>query len=103
MFGRYSLDEKGLSFAGGDFDTSRYKTFTPDKDNIIPITDEMYFEDDIVGRTIELIKLVFGEEYVEENLEFIADTLTRRRNETARERIRRYFLKEFYKDHVRIY
>ncbi len=103
MFGRYSLDEEGLIFAGGEFDLNNYETFKPDKDNIIPITDEMYFEDDIVGRVIKLVKLIFGEEHIEDNLEFIADTLTRKRNETARERIRRYFLKEFYKDHVRTY
>lgn len=103
MFGRYSLAEEGLAFAGGKFDLNNYVTFKPDKDNIIPITDEMYFEDDIVGRVIKLVKLIFGEEHVEDNLEFIADTLTRKQNETARERIRRYFLKEFYKDHVRTY
>lgn len=103
MFGRYSLDEEGLVFAGGEFDFTNYQTFKADKENIIPITDEMYFEDDIVGRVIELVKVIFGEEFIEDNLAFIADTLTRRRNETARERIRRYFLKEFYKDHVRTY
>ena len=92
-----------MVFAGGEFDPSRYKSFAPDEENVIPITDEVYFEDDIVGRIVNLVKIIFGEDHVEANLEFIADTLKRRRNETARERIRRYFMKEFYKDHVRTY
>lgn len=103
MFGRYSLEEDGLVYAGGEFDSTRYKSFTPDQENIIPITDKQYFEDDIVARVIELTKLIFGETHLENNLAFIADTLTRRRNETSRERIRRYFLREFYRDHVQIY
>src|SRR5699024_3998417 len=77
MFGRYSLDEKGLAFAGGEFDKTRYGSFTPDEENIIPVTDKQYFEDDIVARVIELTKLIFGDTYLEENLTFMADTLTR--------------------------
>ncbi|WHY83728.1 BREX-1 system adenine-specific DNA-methyltransferase PglX [Siminovitchia fortis] len=103
MFGRYSLDEEGLVFAGGEFDLGRYETFVPDADNVIPIADEMYFEDDIVSRFVDILKIVFGDEHLEDNLDFIADTLTRRANETSRQRIRRYFLKEFYKDHLQIY
>lgn len=63
----------------------------------------MYFEDDIVSRFVDILKIVFGDEHLEDNLDFIADTLTRRANETSRQRIRRYFLKEFYKDHLQIY
>ncbi|MFD1363336.1 BREX-1 system adenine-specific DNA-methyltransferase PglX [Lentibacillus salinarum] len=103
MLGRYSLDEEGLAYAGGEFDSSKYQSFQPDPDNVIPIADDVYFEDDIVGRFITILKTVFGEETLEENLDFIADALTRKVNETSRERIRRYFLKEFYKDHVKIY
>lgn len=103
MFGRYSLDEEGLAFAGGEFTMDKYQTFKPDAENIIPITDDVYFEDDIVYRFIDFLKTVFGDDHLEENLDFIADTLTRKSNETARQRIRRYFLKEFYKDHVRTY
>ncbi len=103
MFGRYSLDEEGLVFAGGEFDLDRYERFKPDADNVIPIADEMYFEDDIVARFVSILNNVFGEESLEENLDFIADTLTKRANETSRQRIRRYFLKEFYKDHLQIY
>lgn len=103
MFGRYSLDEEGLVFAGGEFDLGRYESFKPDADNVIPIADEMYFEDDIVARFVLILKNVFGEGSLEENLDFIADTLTKRANETSRQRIRRYFLKEYYKDHLQIY
>ncbi|MBU8565665.1 BREX-1 system adenine-specific DNA-methyltransferase PglX [Virgibacillus pantothenticus] len=103
MFGRYSLDEPGLAFAGGEFDLSKYKTFIPDEDNVIPIADDVYFEDDIVNRLITILKTIYGTESLEENLDFIADTLIKRGNETSRQRIRRYFLKEFYKDHVQTY
>ena len=103
MFGRYSLDEEGLSYAGGEFDASKYKSFPADEDNVIPITDEDYFDDDIVARFVEFVRTVYDEESLEDNLEFIAEALSKRDNETARQRIRRYFLNEFYTDHVRIY
>ncbi|MCI1881446.1 MAG: BREX-1 system adenine-specific DNA-methyltransferase PglX [Sporolactobacillus sp.] len=103
MFGRYSLDEPGLIYAGGEFDRHRYQTYRPDADNVIPITDEAYFADDIVGRLLTLLKLIFGEASLEENLAFIAAALKKRATETARQRIRRYFLKEFYPDHVKTY
>ena len=77
MFGRYSLDEKGLIYAGGEWDSSRYKTFLPDEDNCIPITDEEYFSDDIVGRFVEFVKTVYGADTLEENLDFIANALER--------------------------
>jgi type II restriction/modification system DNA methylase subunit YeeA len=103
MFGRYSLDEEGLVFAGGEFDPERYKTFKADKDNIIPILSEAYFEDDIVSRFVEFVKVTFGEEALSENLEFIANTLGKKSGETAKETIRRYFLNDFFKDHVQTY
>ena len=103
MFGRYSLDEEGLVYAGGQFDPERYKTFKVDKDNILPILPGTYFEDDIVSRFIEFVSVTFGEETLTENLEFIADTLGKKNGETAKETIRRYFLNEFYKDHVQTY
>jgi type II restriction/modification system DNA methylase subunit YeeA len=103
MFGRYSLDEEGLVFAGGEFDPERYKTFKADKDNIIPILSEAYFEDDIVSRFVEFVKVTFGEETLSENLEFIANTLGKKSGETAKETIRRYFLNDFFKDHVQTY
>ena len=102
IFGRYSLDEEGLIFAGGEWDPSRYSKFIPDEDNIIPILDTEYFEDDIVGRFIEFVRVTFGEEKLEENLDFIAKALGKR-GKTSREIIRNYFMSDFYKDHVKTY
>ena len=101
MFGRYSLDVEGLAYAGGEWDASKYSTFIPDADNVIPITDDEYFEDDIVGRFINWLKVVYGEETLEENLQFIAIALGGRG--TAREVIRKYFVNDFYNDHCKIY
>ncbi|MGI6064263.1 BREX-1 system adenine-specific DNA-methyltransferase PglX, partial [Blautia sp.] len=102
MFGRYSLDEEGLIYAGGEWDSSRYQTFIPDVDNCIPITDEEYFSDDIVGRFVEFVKTVYGPDTLEENLDFIANALGNK-GDTSREVIRNYFLKDFYADHLKIY
>lgn len=140
MFGRYSLDQDGLMFAGGNMkdiyayyggtfaDTANIRmdgqyTFgelgTPfyyfpvdekeplecwkiDADNVIPITDEEYFADDIVNRFAEFVKAVYGEETLEENLEFIAGVLGNK-SFSSREAIRNYFLKDFFKDHCKIY
>lgn len=102
MFGRYSLDVEGLAYAGGEWDDSKYVTFKPDEDNVIPITDEDYFEDDIIGRLIAWLKVVYGAETLEENLRFIADALGTS-GDTARQKIRNYFLKDFFKDHCKIY
>ena len=102
MFGRYSLDEDGIIYAGGKWEETKYSKFIPDKDNVIPVTDEEYFEDDIVGLFIVFVKKVYGEESLEENLEFIANALGNKGN-TSREIIRNYFVKDFYKDHLKIY
>lgn len=140
MFGRYSLDQAGLMFAGGDMadiytyyggtfaDTANLRldgkyTFgelgTPfyylpvegkeplecwkiDADNIIPITDEEYFTDDVVNRFTEFVKTIYGEETLEENLDFIAQALGNKGN-SSREVIRNYFLKDFYADHLKVY
>ena len=102
MFGRYSLDEEGLIYAGGEWDCSRYKTFIPDEDNCIPVTDEEYFSDDIVGRFVEFVKTVYGEDTLEKNLDFIAKALGNK-GDTSREVIRNYFLKDFYVDHLKVY
>lgn len=101
MFGRYSLDVEGLAYAGGEWDDSKYSTFIPDADNVIPITDDEYFEDDIVGRFINWLKVVYGEETLEENLQFIANALGGRG--TSREVIRKYFVNDFFNDHCKIY
>lgn len=102
MMGRYSLDVDGLAYAGGDWDNSKYKTFIPDKDAIIPITDDEYFTDDIVGRFVEFVRVVYGTNTLEENLQFIADALDEK-GTTSREKIRNYFLNDFYKDHLKTY
>lgn len=121
MFGRYSIYEDGLMYAGGDWDYSKYKDaawraegrpdvsdfytkihYMPDYDNIIPITDEEYFSDDIVGRFVEFVETVYGKDTLEENLDFIAQALGNKGN-SSREVIRNYFIKDFYKDHLKVY
>ncbi len=102
MFGRYSLDVEGLAYAGGEWDDSKYSTFIPDDDNCIPITDEAFFEDDIVGRFVELVRVVYGDDTLEENLRFVADALGSK-GKTSREVIRNYFLSDFMKDHMKVY
>lgn len=101
MFGRYSLDIEGLAYAGGDWDSNKYSTFIPDTDDIIPICDEEYFEDDIVSRFIEFVSVVYGSDTLEENLKFIADALGGKG--TPREVLRNYFLNDFFKDHCNTY
>ena len=127
MFGRYSIDSEGLIYAGGEFndkwnfedklvrsiekdeegntisDTWVDSRFMPNRENIIPITEDEYFEDDIVTRFIEFVKVVYGECNLEENLDFIADSIGRKSTETSRAAIRRYFIKDFYKDHLKVY
>lgn len=102
-FGRYSLNEEGLVYAGGIFDPSRYKKFAANEDNIIPILDESYLKDDIVKQFEEFLTVIFSANTLEENLDFIADVLVRRKDELARETIRRYFMNEFYKNHTQFY
>lgn len=102
MFGRYSLDNEGLVYAGGEWENSKYQSFIPDNDNIIPITDDEYFTDDIVGKFTEFLKVTYGEDTLEENLDFIAKALESKGN-TSRQVIRNYFIKDFYKDHVKTY
>ena len=101
IFGRYSVDKEGLCFAGGEWNDENYKTVIPDKDNILPVCDDEYFEDDIVGKFVEFVKNVYGEETLEQNLKFIADALGGKG--TPREVIRNYFLNDFYTDHLKTY
>jgi len=129
MLGRYSIDAGGLIYAGGEWqnrwqisgnrgkvrkiekdedgnivsDTWVEASYLPDDDNVLPILDDEYFDDDIVARFIEFLKITFGADTLEENLDFIAEILGRKQSETSRQAIRRYFLKDFYKDHVQIY
>lgn len=116
MFGRYSLDVDGLAYAGGEWDkvnsseggregtlgcASKYASFAADKDNIIPICDDEYFEDDIVGLFVEFVKAVYGADTLDENLKFIADALGGKGQ--PKDVIRNYFLSGFYSDHCKIY
>ena len=101
MFGRYSLDVEGLAYAGGEWDASKYKTIIPDCDNIIPICDDDYFDDDITGRFVQWVETVYGKETLEENLKFVADALGGKG--TPREAIRSYFLNDFYANHCKTY
>lgn len=101
MMGRYSLDKPGLAFAGGTWDASQYTSYLPDHDGILPITDDEYFDDDIVGMFVNWVRTVYGEETLEANLKFIADALGGKG--TPREVIRSYFLNDFYADHLKVY
>ena len=101
MFGRYSLDEPGLAYAGGVWDADKYKTFPADKDNIIPICDDEYFEDDIVGRFVKFVETVYGADTLDENLKFIADALGGKGQ--PKDVIRSYFMNDFFNDHCKIY
>ena len=101
MFGRYSLDMEGLAYAGGEWDNSKYASFAADKDNIIPICDDEYFEDDIVGLFVKFVKTVYGADTLDENLRFIAAALGGKGQ--PKDVIRNYFLSDFYSDHCKIY
>lgn len=110
MFGRYSLDVDGLVLADQGDTLENYLTkmpdpnsvtFMPDDDNVIPITDEEYFGDDIVGRFVAFVEAVYGAETLEQNLQFIAEALGGKGS--PRQVIRQYFLKEFFKDHCKTY
>lgn len=101
MFGRYSLDAPGLAYAGGAWDASKYTTFPADRDNVIPICDDEYFDDDITGRFVKFIETVYGRDTLDENLRFIADALGG--SGQPKDVIRNYFLNDFYADHLKIY
>ena len=105
MFGRYSLDKEGLVLANQGETLQDYLlkvekqelelSFVPDDDNIIPVLDDEWFEDDIVGRFYAFLKASFGEQNFEKNLSFVEDSLGKD--------IRKYFVKDFYKDHIKRY
>ncbi len=106
MMGRYSLDEPGLIYAHAGnvgFDATRYQTFPADADGIVPLTDELWFEDDAANRVREFLLAVWGAETLEENLAWLAESLGKKGNETPEETIRRYLSGSFYKDHLQTY
>ena len=101
MFGRYSPTFDGLAYAGGTWDDSKYNIYKPDADGIIPICDDEYFEDDMMGRFVEFVRVVYGDSSLEDNLRFIANALGGKGQ--PKEVIRNYFLNDFYADHCKIY
>lgn len=106
IMGRYSLDEPGLIYAHAGnvgFDPTRYNTFPADADGIVPITDELWFEDDAANRIREFLLAVWGAETSEENLAWLAESLCQKANETPQETIRRYLAGSFFKDHLQTY
>lgn len=106
MMGRYSLDESGVIYAdagGVGFDPDRYKSFSADADGILPLTDELWFDDDSTLRVVEFLRAVWGRETSDENMEWVADSLGKKNGETAEETVRRYLSASFYKDHLQTY
>ena len=120
MLGRYSPYVDGLLFAGGEWDYDAIcariaegaKTcdfydetlglFLPDRDAIVPVTDDEYFADDVVARTVEFVKKVYGADTLEENLKFLADALGNK-GDSPRDVLRNYYLNDFYRDHLKTY
>ena len=101
MFGRYSLNVEGIAYAGGEWNDEKYISFKADRDNVLPICDDEYFEDDIVGKFVKFVEVVYGKDGLEANLKFIADALGG--SGSPRDVIRSYFLNDFYADHLKIY
>ena len=101
MFGRYSPTYDGLAYAGGTWDDGKYNIYKPDADGIIPICDDEYFEDDMMGRFVEFVRVVYGDSSLEDNLRFVANALGGKGQ--PKEVIRNYFLNDFYTDHCKIY
>lgn len=102
MLGRYALNKEGIVLAGENIDLNSYGVFYPDVDGIIPINDEAYFKDDIVEQFIEWLKCAFGEETLEDNMNYIAQVLSPK-GMNAKETVRAYFLSDFIKNHASMY
>ena len=106
MMGRYSLDAPGLIYAHAGnigFDASRYATFPADADGILPLTDELWFEDDAASRIREFLLAVWGADTLAENMAWLAESLGAKTSETPEETIRRYLADKFFKDHLQTY
>ena len=103
LMGRYSLVEEGLIYAGGEFDNTRYGNFELDSDGIIPIYSKLGMEDNLTNKIIKLIKQIYGDDTYKENIDFIAESLGKRQNETSEETLNRYLNNDFYNDHIKIY
>lgn len=102
-FGRYSLDVEGLSYAGGQWDSTKYVTYIPDEDGIVPVYSKLGMQDGMTARLIRLIKLVYGEDTYRQNIDFIAEALGKKQNEASEETLNRYICDDFYFDHLKIY
>lgn len=102
LMGRYSLDAPGLVYAGGTWDAHPYQTFQPIADGIVVLTDDRYFDQDIMGRLEEFLVAIYGRESLNENLQWLADRVDRRVEDDAATRLRRYFLQELFKDHCKV-
>lgn len=104
MVGRYSLDVEGLAYAGREWDSSKYTSFQPTKNNgVVHFTDSAYFENDVITRLREFLAVAFATDTVEENMQWLAEALEMKNGEDAETRIRRYFLDEFFTDHYKMY
>lgn len=106
MMGRYSLDEPGLIYANSGnigFDASRYNKFSADFDGIVPLNDEIWFEDEAATRIREFLFAVWGADTLAENMAWLAESLGAKAGETPEETIRRYLADKFYKDHLQTY
>ena len=115
IMGRYSLDQEGLVYARASNQgfaelvaEGTYKTFPADSDGILPLTDQEWFADDASNRFREFVRTVWGEEYLQENLDFVAESLCLyaikpKRGESALDTIRRYLSTQFFKDHLKAY
>lgn len=101
MFGRYSLWNDGIAYAGGEWDDTQYSHFKADGDGIIPICDDEYFHDDIVGKFIDFMRIAYGEETLQENLKYVAEAIGGKG--TPKEVIRNYFLNDFFSEHCKMY
>lgn len=102
IFGRYSIDRSGVIFAGGEWNEQCYQNFIPISDNIIPLTDEEYLDEDVISRLCAWLKVAYGNDTLEENLDYIAKIIGKK-SYSSREAIRNYFVNEFFKDHCNSY
>jgi type II restriction/modification system DNA methylase subunit YeeA len=103
MIGRYSLDKKGLVYAGGEFDSTQYATFPADDDGVIPLNSYGIFTDDIQSRFRQFVRSTFGKEHFEENMKFVANALQPNHSGFWDEVIAKFIENDLYKDHVKRY
>ncbi|WP_345719392.1 DNA methyltransferase [Lactiplantibacillus pentosus] len=104
VFGRYSLDIPGLAYAGGDWSSDKYQSFVPNKDNLLLLNDDRYFDDerDIMNRFKSFLAVTFGDKHVQENMDYIARIIGKKAD-NSEQAIRKYFVDDFFKDHKKGY